>query len=400
MRLGGPGGRRGRPRALPRPRGGLRRHRRQLLSDLQPAAQPGGAEKGRGAPGADPQRPRLRRHPALLQAQPAGAERGGADRLLDRPDGRPHGLPGAAGGGGRPRAGGRGLDRRAGPGGVPLPGGEHLLAGRPLPLLRRRGRRLGAGHGRRHRGAQAARRRPGGGGPGPRRDPRLGGQQRRRGQGGVHRPRRRGAGGGDRRGAADVRRRARLDRLRRGAWQRHHPGRSDRGRGPAPGLRAGRARRRPVRPGIDQEQRRPPQHRGGGRRADPRRARPGERHHPAHGRLRAPQSAGGFRTVLRAGEGHPLARGPLPPPRRGELVRPRRHQRPRRAGGCAGDRALGPLPPLAAPAALGAHRDGPGGPGRPSGGPAGGRRSGSGRRRLHPPGGTQAARPPPGSGLP
>ena len=69
-------------------------------------------------------------------------------------------------------------------GGLPLPGGEHPLARRPLPRLRRRGAAGTVdGNGVRRGGAQAPRRRAGRRRPHPRRDPRLGGQQRRLRQG-------------------------------------------------------------------------------------------------------------------------------------------------------------------------------------------------------------------------
>ena len=94
--------------------------------------------------------------------------------------------------------------------------------------------------------------------PHPRRHPRLGDQQRRRAEDHLCRPCRGRPGGGGRRSAG--RRRGRLvHHLHRDARHRYAVGRSDRGRGPAPGVRTLRCRPfRPMRVGFGEVEHRTP----------------------------------------------------------------------------------------------------------------------------------------------
>ncbi len=194
--------------------------------------------------GAPRQRQGFPRHPDLLQAQPARTE-------PDRPVGLLHlarrdlpGLPEPAHLPVRSRAGRGRLGHVSAEAGLHLRGGDHRLEGRPLPPLRRRGRR----HRLRRRGRRGrpeagrrgdARRRPD-----PRHHPGLRGQQRRLGQGQLHGPERRRPGRRDHRGAGAGRDRAGDDRLYRNARHRHFAGRPDRDRGTDEGFR------RDFRPGL------------------------------------------------------------------------------------------------------------------------------------------------------
>ena len=102
------------PDADRRPRRRVRRREPQHATccyNLLP--QPERGRAGRRLPARDRQRQGLPRHPRLLQAQPARAERHRADRLLDLAGGRPPRLPGAAHRRVRHGAGRRRLRRRA-----------------------------------------------------------------------------------------------------------------------------------------------------------------------------------------------------------------------------------------------------------------------------------------------
>ena len=170
-------------------------------------------------------------------------------------------------------AGRRRVDHLAALLGLPPRRGHDSFARRALPYLRctrpghlegrrcRRGRPQAAG-----RCAGRWRHRAGG-------DPGQRGQQRRRGQGGLHRTGAGRPGAPDHRGAGGGRRVARQHRLRRGAWHRHAAGRPHRGGGADPGLPPGHRRHRLLRPGLGQDQHRPPGR--GGRRGGPHQDRAG-----------------------------------------------------------------------------------------------------------------------------
>jgi hypothetical protein len=243
----------------------------------------------------------------------------------------------------RPGAGRRSLHPGAAEDGLPLSAGGHPVAGRPLPGFRRRcpghgGRRRRRRGGAQAPGGRAARRRSH-----PRRDPRLGPQQRRLEQAGLHRSQHRGAGGGRRRGPGPRRGGARLHHLRRGARHGHAAGRSDRGRGPDPGLPRIHAAPELLRAGSGEEQRRPPRRRRRGRRPDQDRARPGARGDPSDPPLPAPESRApaGVEPVLRQLHPDPLAARGVPAAGGRELLRAGRDQRPRGAGGGPAPRARG-----------------------------------------------------------
>ncbi len=123
------------------------------------------------------------------------------------------------------------------------------------------------------------------------------------------------------------------------------------------------ARRRDgeLRARLGQDQHRPPRHRGRRRRPDQGGARPGARRDPAEPPLRGRPTRSSTceqDAVLRQQPAGGLAgRGDLAAAGRRQLVRHRRHQRPRRPRAGAGAwRRRTPARPVAAPAALGAQR--------------------------------------------
>ena len=249
-----------------------------------------------------------------------------------------------------------------------LRGGGHPLARRLLPRLRRRG---GARHGARRAApasscssgstdALAARRHH------PRRHPRLGGQQRRLRQGRLHRAERRRAGRGDHRGAGRRRGRA---RARSPTSRRTAPARRSAIRSRSPALAAGLSARRG-------------RGRSGSCALGSVKTNLGHLDAAAgvtgliktvlalqHGQIPPPSlalHAPNPQIDFAAGPFHVARpswptwdRGRLAPPRRGERVRHRRHQRARGARRGACRRAFQPVAPLAGAAALGAHAQRP-----------------------------------------
>jgi polyketide synthase PksJ len=241
--------------------------------------------------------------------------------------------------------------------GLPPSRGRGLLAGRPLPGLRRERGRLRGGE-RRRRGAAA----PPGGRPArrrsrARRDPRLGGEQRRLVEGGLHGPQHRRPGAGDRRGARGGGGRPGLDRLRRGARHGHRAGRSDRDRRPHPGLRPRSAPRRRS-GGLGEDQHRPSRRRGRGHRLDQGGPGGGARPSPTDPALpaRQPEAAAGGDSVPDRRPVDRLEAGGGAAARRGELAGDRRHQRPRGPGAASGDHARNAGRPVATAAPLGPER--------------------------------------------
>ena len=173
--------------------------------------------------GAQPhhQRQGLPEHPGVLQAQPDGAERHRADRLLDLAGGGSPGLPEPAD---RWSATWRSPGRP--PCGFPTSAATSRSRGASTPPTATAGPSTPAArHGLRQRrrcgGAQAAGGRAGRRRSDPRRDPGLGDQQRRRAEGQLHRAERRRASPSHGRGAGGGRRGARQHRLRRVPRHRH-----------------------------------------------------------------------------------------------------------------------------------------------------------------------------------
>jgi len=313
-----------------------RRVRGRRFLGVHPAAP--GRRRRRGRPARHRQRPQPARQPDLVPAGPArplGADR---HRVLELADG-----------GSPRRAGDRARRLRPGPGGRGQRDPQsqrlrrvrsrgHARRRRTLQVLRPPRRRLRAWRGRRRAARQAAVTRA------RRRRSRAGPDHRQRDQPRGPRDLAHGAQP-DRPGRRDHacpparRRDARGDRLHRSPRHRHRAGRPDRGRGPGEGvLCAGRQRPPPaLRARQRQDERRPPRDRGrhrGDDQGDPRaRAwRPAADVAPG-----AAQPAAGARTyaVLLAGRRTPVdaaARRRAAALRR-ELVRIRRRQRPRGAGG-------------------------------------------------------------------
>ena len=214
----------------------LRRDEHEHLYLLQSDAEPAGAGDGAALPASPEQRQGFPHHPGVLQAQPARAQRGRADRVFHLPGGRASGLP-------VPHQ----LRMRHGPGrgrlraypseiGLSLPGRGHPLARRPLPPLFRRRQGHGRGRGRGPRRAQASGGRIAGWGHDLRSHSGHGHQQRRRRQGGLHRAQRGRPGQGHRHGPGAGRGGPIHHLLHRGPRHGHHAGRSHRDRGPDPGL--------------------------------------------------------------------------------------------------------------------------------------------------------------------
>ena len=238
---------------------------------------------------------------------------------------------------------------------LPLPGGRHPLARRPLPRLRR----PGPGHGRRQRrrgrGAQAAGRRPGRRRPHPRRDPGSAINNDGAGQGRLHRPERRRPGRGHRRAPWPL---AGVDPETIGYVEAHGTGTPLGDPIEVAALTqafraADAAEQRLLRPRLGQDQRRPPRRGRRRRRPDQDRRSPWStgRSRPACTSRRPTRRSTSRRArststpALRA-----VAGGRRAAPGRRQLLRHRRHQRPRRPGGGAGaGQPSGPAPALAAP---------------------------------------------------
>ncbi len=147
-----------------------------------------------------------------------------------------------------------------------------------------------------------------------------------------------GQAGGDRRGPLGGRDRCRDHRLHRGARHRHRPRRSDRDPGARQGVPRPHREAGLRRPRHGQGQHRPSRHRRRRRRADQDRARAAARRDPAQPPLRAAEPAHRLRRqpgLRQPRAGGVEARWRAPPGRR-QLVRLRRHQRPRHPGGGAG----------------------------------------------------------------
>ncbi len=155
--LGSLRGGRSRSRAHPGRRRRVRGRRLEHLR-LQPPGGPGDPGLGGELPGHDRQRQGFPRLAGLLQAGAPRAQPLGADRVLDLAGGGPPRLPEPALGRVRRRARRGRLDPAAAGDGLPAPRGSSALARRPLPRLRRPGRR----HRGRQRGRSRAAQAPGG----------------------------------------------------------------------------------------------------------------------------------------------------------------------------------------------------------------------------------------------
>ena len=338
VRLGGAGGRRLRPRARAGPRRRLRRraapdvHRAPRLRRRRADGRVG--DHWHVRPG---QRQGLPRHPRLLQAGPARPEPSPC-----RPPARPRSSPStwpAEPAERRVRHGAGRRRRRPRPaasaatcyqeGGIVSPDGHCRAFDAGAPAARS----AGSGVGRRR--AQAAGRRAGRRRHHPRRDPRLGDQQRRRAQGRLHRAERRRPGRGDRRGAggrpastptpsATSRRTAPAPR----SATRSRSPRSTQAFAPAAD------RTRLLRHRLGQDQHRPPGRGGRRGRADQDRAGAGAPADPAEPALRARRTRRSTSRRARSTSTPSCADwaadGDAAAGRR-QLVRHRRHQRPRRA---------------------------------------------------------------------
>ncbi|MBH5338518.1 acyltransferase domain-containing protein [Streptomyces pactum] len=266
------------------------------------------------------------------------------------------------------------------------------LGGRPLPRLRGRSGRLRPRRGRRHAAGRAAVGRPPQRPPGARRHPRLRGQPGRRQQR-PDRPQRPLAAAGDPAGAGRCRSVGGRGGRGGGARHRHHPGRPDRGPGPAGHLRPGAGRRPAAVARLGEVQHRP----RAGRRRCRRRHQDGAGHtaraaapHPPRGRADPPGGLVGRRGGT-AHRGHRVAGDRRAAPRRGLLLRPQWHQRPRGPG--AGTRTPAPGAEAGSlrsgrPGPVGGVRQEPGRAARPGRPPAGRprrrHRARPGRCRAHP----------------
>ena len=162
-------------------------------------------------------------------------------------------------------------------------------------------------------------------------------------QGQLHRAEHRRPGRGDRDGARSRRRRRAPHFLRRGARHRHAARRSDRDRGPDPGVPPQHRRARLLRDRLGEEQRRPPGHGRRRRRRDQDRAGAGRAsccRRSLHFDAPNPKidfANSPFVVNDRAAPWHGDAR---PAARRRQLVRRRRHQRARDPRGGAAARAV------------------------------------------------------------
>src|SRR6202035_5417832 len=175
----------------------------------------------------------------------------------------------ALGGGGvRGGAGGRGVGDHEPARALLSQRGVGLLAGRPLPSVRRAGagdpvRRRGGDRGAQAAGGRAGGRRPGAGG-----DPRLGGEQRRGVEGGIHgavggRP-----GGGDHRGSGGGGGGAGGDLVSRGARYGDAAGRPHRDPGADQGVPRRHGAPAVLPAGVGEDEHRPSGRGGGGGGAD------------------------------------------------------------------------------------------------------------------------------------
>ena len=368
-------------------RRGVRGGEPEQLPDREPDDEPGGDAGRRGLPGDAGQRQGLPRHAGVLQAEPEGPGRHHPDRVLHLAGRGADGLSGSAHPPVRPGARGRRLDQRAAGHRLSLRAGHDPVPRWSLPRVRRARAGHGGGRGRGGGRAQAPprrarRRRPRASG-----DPRSGHQQRRLAEGGLHRPERGRAGRGHRPGPRDGGLRSLHDHLRGGPRNRHRARRSHRDRGADQGLPGRHRPARVLRARIGEDQHRPSRRRRGCRGADqdgpgPRASRPA-----AEPALRGAEPEHRFRERPVPGERRSRRLGALgrcPAPRRRELIRHRRHQRARGAGGSARAPGACSLAPGAGLHPVRPLRRGAGASRRrPGGAPRGALRAGPRRRGVH-----------------